>query len=172
MSIKVECECGKTLLAGDGSGGKRVKCPECHALVRVPVPKVESDVEVVEDDPPEAPRPKKKPLRAAATADDEEEPRAKKKARRKKRLADDDEDAEDTSPFWRTRAGLILNGLGLMGLGVGGIAFYWFDVKRPTGLLIAGILCIGFGIGGVITGLTKPAGGSGSIRQRLDDDEE
>ena len=165
MSIAVECDCGKEIRVSDDAGGKKVRCPECHALVRVPVSKVEPDVEVLEDEP-EQPRPRKAAKTAVAEDEDDEEPgeRKKRAVKKRKRRFEDDAD-EPTSPFWRTRAGLILNGLGLIGLGLGGIGFYWFDKRHETGLLIAGILCIGFGIGGVITGLTKPSAASRSRRR-------
>jgi hypothetical protein len=173
MSIVVECDCGKEIRVADDAGGKRVRCPECHALVRVPVSKVESDVEVLEDEPAKPKATPGKARKAAIAVDEEEaeEPRERKKrpvVKKRKRRRDDDD--EPTSPFWRSRAGLILNGLGLIGLGLGGIGFYWFDNRHETGLLIAGILCIGFGIGGVITGLTKPSAASRS-RHRDEEDE-
>ncbi len=92
--------------------------------------------------------------------DEDDEPRPKKKKKgsksKKKRASLKSEDDEDeSSAFWKSPQGMILNGLGLIGLGIGGIVFYFVEDPRPIGLLVAGILCIGFGIGGIITGLTK-----------------
>jgi hypothetical protein len=94
--------------------------------------------------------------------EDDDRPRKKKgKKGRKRRKSEDDDDA-----YWKTPQGMILNGIGLIGLGIGGIVFYAVEeAPRPIGLLVAGILCIGFGIGGIITGITKKGGGK-------DDDDE
>jgi hypothetical protein len=91
--------------------------------------------------------------------DDEPRPRKKKKKRRG-RPTDDEVDA-----YWKTPQGMILNGIGLIGLGIGGITVYFLEVPRPNvGVLVAGIVCIGFGIGSIITGMTRKGKGS-------DDDE-
>ncbi|HQX50905.1 MAG TPA: hypothetical protein PLR25_13410, partial [Planctomycetaceae bacterium] len=41
MAIKVKCDCGKALSVKEEFAGRRVKCPACQALLRVPKPKVE-----------------------------------------------------------------------------------------------------------------------------------
>lgn len=41
MAIKLKCGCGKVLSIKDDAAGRRVKCPGCQALLRVPKPKVE-----------------------------------------------------------------------------------------------------------------------------------
>ena len=41
MSIKLKCACGKALSIKDELAGRRVKCPGCQTLLRVPKPKVE-----------------------------------------------------------------------------------------------------------------------------------
>ena len=41
MAIKLKCDCGKALSVKDEAAGKRVKCPGCQTLLRVPKPKVE-----------------------------------------------------------------------------------------------------------------------------------
>lgn len=50
MTIRFDCEfCGKTLKADDSKGGKKVKCPECEALLTIPAPPSESEVYDAED---------------------------------------------------------------------------------------------------------------------------
>lgn len=41
MTIKLQCGCGKSLSVKDEYAGRRVKCPGCQTLLRVPKPKVE-----------------------------------------------------------------------------------------------------------------------------------
>ncbi len=41
MAIKLQCACGKNLSVKDEFAGRRVKCPGCQTLLRVPKPKVE-----------------------------------------------------------------------------------------------------------------------------------
>ena len=38
MPISFSCDCGKTLLAHEKYAGKRTKCPECGAILRIPDP--------------------------------------------------------------------------------------------------------------------------------------
>lgn len=40
MAISISCGCGKKLSVRDGLAGKKVKCPGCAALLKVPVPSV------------------------------------------------------------------------------------------------------------------------------------
>src|SRR5262245_32144404 len=177
MSIQVECECGKKMRVKDDAGGKRVKCPECHAMVKIPLPDESPDFEVVEDEPKPKLRKGVKPVKAAKVDVDEEEeeeeekPRPKKVSKKRKRRAAGD-DSDDWSPFWKTPTGMMLNGLGLMGLGIAGIALYFLTDDRETGVIIAGVLCICFGIGGVVTGLTMKPKGKGKRKRRRDDDDE
>jgi hypothetical protein len=176
MSIQVECDCGKVMRVKDDAVGKRVKCPDCHAMVKIPLPDESPDFEVVEDDDQPKPRLRKgtKPVKAAAVVvddeDEEEEPRPKKVTKKRKRRAADGSD--DWDPFWKTPTGMILNGLGLMGLGVGGIALYFLTDDRETGVIIAGVLCVCFGIGGIATGLTMKSKRARKKRRRDEEDEE
>ena len=176
MPIKVECDCGRVINAPETAAGKRVKCPECHGSVPVPAA-AEPDVELVEEAPVKrksAPRvdDEIKPVIEREDEDDEAEEEPKPKKKRKKRRADDESDDDGTDPFWKTREGMILNGLGVLGLGVAGIAIYFFDKRRSMGALIAGIVCVLAGIGGVIAGLTKPTGKGRKKRRRNDDEDE
>ncbi len=36
MSIQVICECGKSYKLKDETAGKKVRCPNCQAVIRVP----------------------------------------------------------------------------------------------------------------------------------------
>ena len=53
MSIKISCEsCFKELKVRDDAAGKRVKCPDCGGVIRVPVPEEEvMDAEAADDNP-------------------------------------------------------------------------------------------------------------------------
>lgn len=56
MSIKVSCDsCGKDLKVRDEAAGKRVKCPDCGSVIRVPqaeAPEDAVDAESADDDDP------------------------------------------------------------------------------------------------------------------------
>ena len=38
MPISISCECGKRMAVREDLTGKRVRCPECNAVVTVPEP--------------------------------------------------------------------------------------------------------------------------------------
>lgn len=42
MPIKVSCQCGKQLLVKDEYAGKRVKCPNCGAILSIPQPQTQA----------------------------------------------------------------------------------------------------------------------------------
>jgi hypothetical protein len=173
MPIPLKCPCGKKLQVKDELAGRRVKCPACAAAITVPA--AEAEFDVVEDEPPPpkarkndppAAKAAKKPVRAAVDEDDEDE-RPRKKSGRSRLDDDEDEKAERPRkkkkrkgradadrPFWKTPFGMVLNGIGLIILGVAGIAIYLLDDREKMGLLIAGGLCICFGIGGIVTGMS------------------
>jgi hypothetical protein len=44
MSIPVKCSCGKTIQAQPEHAGKRIRCPDCKAIVSVPAPEVPVEV--------------------------------------------------------------------------------------------------------------------------------
>lgn len=128
MSIPATCpSCKASSNAPDEIAGKRVKCPKCKALMRIPLPDTEDGFDVV-DSEPEA-RPAK---RNRVRAEVDEEPI---EARRKKRILidqeDDDEDEDDRPRKGRSkknRAGessgvsplrYVISGIVLVGLLVG-----------------------------------------------------
>src|SRR5262245_14196354 len=45
MAIRVECACGKQLSLKDELAGKKVRCPECKAVLQVPAAAAEPGVE-------------------------------------------------------------------------------------------------------------------------------
>ncbi|MCI0683845.1 MAG: hypothetical protein L0Y71_17200 [Gemmataceae bacterium] len=47
MAIEFRCECGKSLRAKDEFGGRKIRCPQCAEVVRIPLPEA--------DDHPETP---------------------------------------------------------------------------------------------------------------------
>jgi hypothetical protein len=170
MPTELSCGCGKRLRIADEAVGKKVRCPACQAILTAPTRAVGPAFEVVESEPGPAPH---KPARAAVDDEDErprrknrprdeedEEPPPKKRVRKGLARGASCREEVERKPFWKTRAGLILNGLGLIALGVGGIALYFLaDGAKKLGLVIACVLCIGFGIGGIITGVTQSSAG-------------
>src|SRR5262245_8316928 len=48
MPITLPCNCGRTLKLRDELAGKRIKCPSCEAILKVPEAEVETDFEVIE----------------------------------------------------------------------------------------------------------------------------
>lgn len=98
MPITFACPCGKLLKVGDEYAGKRAKCPECDAVVRVPESEPVSDppratARRVADEEDEADRPRKRPSRTVADEDD----RPSRRSRR------DEDDEEDDRPRRRRR---------------------------------------------------------------------
>jgi hypothetical protein len=182
MAIQVKCDCGMAMRVRDDAAGKKVRCPMCQGIVLIKAPEVEPDFEIVEDEP-DPPKPTaKKPLRAVAAvvADDEDEdekPKKKPKPKKKTKKAtrsDADDDDEPTSAFWKTKPGMILNGIGLIGLGGAATVLYFLDELSEMYVLIGGIVTIGVGIGGVITGLTMSpdAPPPRKKKRRRDEDED
>jgi twitching motility two-component system response regulator PilH len=47
MTIKVLCECGKTLCAPESAAGRKGRCPTCNRVILVPTPKEEQDTATV-----------------------------------------------------------------------------------------------------------------------------
>src|SRR5262245_8783415 len=48
MPITLPCNCGRTLKLRDELAGKRIKCPSCEAILKVPEAGVETEFEVIE----------------------------------------------------------------------------------------------------------------------------
>jgi hypothetical protein len=83
MAISVECECGKTIKVKDELAGKKIKCPECQAVLTVPEEEepVAEAREVEEDLPPARKVRDEEP--DEADANDEPKRRGKKKKKGK-----------------------------------------------------------------------------------------
>jgi hypothetical protein len=123
-------------IPGETPSGKTLRCSECREKFPYSAPK---------------PKPKplaKKPVQVVEVIEDDDEPPRKKTSKKKKKKRKKPE----PKPFWKTRHGKILNGLGLIGLGVAGIAIYFLSDTRKMGIVIAGGLCILFGLGAIGTG--------------------
>lgn len=58
MPILLSCDCGKRIKVRDEDAGKRVKCPGCNAVLRIPAPEGVT-VEPPRPAPKEVPRPKR-----------------------------------------------------------------------------------------------------------------
>lgn len=126
MPIQIKCDCGKMLRVKDESAGKKVRCPNCQAILTVPQP----EPMLVEPDPEEpmavavtaAPPKKSPPARnkeaddddstaVAAGAptnspwskDDDEDERDRKRSRRRREDDDDVDDDDDEDEQRRSR---------------------------------------------------------------------
>lgn len=84
MPIELDCNsCGKHLRVADKAGGKKIRCPKCEAILKVPMPAADDDDDFLnalggaeQDDP-------------FASADDDwgsydEKPKPKKKKKKKR----------------------------------------------------------------------------------------
>ena len=87
MPILVKCECGRSLRVKDEAAGRRIKCPDCEAVLRVPKPE---EPDVVEDAEAEEPPPSRKPGPPPVPKKSAVAP-----AQRKSRFEDEDEDEDD-----------------------------------------------------------------------------
>ncbi len=125
MPIAILCgSCEAKLNAPDAAAGKRVKCPKCGMLLKIPLPEPEpdADFEVIADEPKPKPatkapppaklkpkpvlldesdedevdRPAAKKKPKPAVLEDEEARPVKKPAKQSARAADDEEDEDDT----------------------------------------------------------------------------
>ncbi|MBY0227774.1 MAG: DUF1559 domain-containing protein [Gemmataceae bacterium] len=94
MPIEFDCtECDRHLRVKDEMAGKRVKCPECQEVLKVP------DAEAPEERPAERIRTgKPAPKKAAPARSRDEDDRPKRKARR-----DEDEEEEEERPKRRAK---------------------------------------------------------------------
>jgi hypothetical protein len=121
MAIAVSCSCGKHLRVNDDYAGRKIRCPGCDKILRVPDDSEEEDREEpsrrVRADRPLA---KKAPARRAREDeedydDDEPEVRAPRRGRKQQK---------------RSAVPLILGGVALLlVLGGGGFAGYWFFLR-------------------------------------------
>jgi hypothetical protein len=126
MAIAVTCTCGKKLRVADENAGRKIRCPACERVFRLP----EDDDERDEDERDE-------PTRRVRA----DRPAAKKPVSRRGR-DDEDEDDERDEPDVRARRRrpskdrkrsalpLILGGVALLVLlGGGGFTGYWFLLR-------------------------------------------
>ncbi len=122
MAIEVTCECGKTYRASDDKAGKRFKCRECEALVRVPNAngdETDEDVDLEEDEVGNEPAAKYVPMHRRLWA---RRRSAKKDARAKKNA--------EAKNRWLLIAGRVFAGIGLVALTFG--VLVWAEVYlRP-----------------------------------------
>ncbi|MBX9582338.1 MAG: zinc-ribbon domain-containing protein, partial [Gemmataceae bacterium] len=119
MPILLTCpDCSARMRAPDAAAGKVVRCPKCQA--RIPVPTAAPAFEVVEppdievDDEPVRPKPRRERER-------DREPERDRPARKAKRKP-----TRSAGP----PVGLLV-GLGVLLLGGGAFAAYWFGLRDP-----------------------------------------
>ncbi len=129
MAIAVTCTCGKKLRVADENAGRKIRCPACERVFRLP----EADDERDEDERDEptrrvrADRPAaKKPVSRRGRDDDDEEERDEPDVRARRRRPSKDRK--------RSALPLILGGVALLVLlGGGGFTGYWF-LLRGSGM--------------------------------------
>ncbi len=132
MPIKFECsDCGETLKVKEEYGGRKIKCPHCTAVIRVPADNEESDEEEVVSRPRSsaaASRSKQSPRSRSRTNDEEEmeelPPTSKKK--KKKTSSKSKSGSGGKVPMWAIVAGCSVAGVVL----IAGIVF--ITTKRPA----------------------------------------
>jgi hypothetical protein len=97
MSIRFNCECGRTLQVADEHAGKKARCKGCGATPTVPAPEpedddeVEMDVEVVEDEPAKEEKIAKEKRPKLSRPEDEDDRRPLKRKKRSRRGREDRE---------------------------------------------------------------------------------
>jgi hypothetical protein len=114
MPIPLQCDCGRSLRVKDELAGRKVKCPQCAAVLVVPQPEPPAEdraYELLADDgPAEEARPRgrarsdaeegvqtaPKPRRPAAAEDDEEDdPEVRRRERRRREEEQQEEEDEE-----------------------------------------------------------------------------
>lgn len=130
MPIALSCPCGRSLNVKGDLAGRKIRCPECQDVLKVPGGEEEEyvDVQPVEDE--EERRPKR---RKAPELDDEDKPRKKSKVRASR---------SEGGGFGSIHAG-SLGGIAMMVVAVvwfvlglkGGYIFYYPPVLFVLGLI-------------------------------------
>jgi hypothetical protein len=109
MPIPVQCDCGRSLRIKDELAGRKVKCPQCGAVLVVPQPEPSAEdqaFELISGDSEEEARPRGKaksaddegvqtaprPRRASAAGEDEEDPEETRRKRRQREEEDREEE--------------------------------------------------------------------------------
>jgi hypothetical protein len=114
MPIPLQCDCGRSMRVKDELAGRKVKCPQCAAVLTVPQPEPPAEdqaYELISDDGPEEevrPRGRARsaseesvqaaPSRrrpAAAEDDEEDDPEERRRERRRRREREQDEEEEE-----------------------------------------------------------------------------
>jgi HEAT repeat protein/S1-C subfamily serine protease len=145
MAIPVICpECDKRLQVADNLAGRRIKCPQCAALITVSSSGEEDlpVVEAVEERPPTPKAPKKTMPRAAVTTQKAVVPKKVAAVAPKRRRDDDDDEEEDyEAPEKKSSMGLfiaigVIAAVVLIGGGVGA-ALLLSSGKKDKGTPVA-----------------------------------
>jgi hypothetical protein len=167
------------------------KVPVAKLLSPSPVPQpvaADPGFEVIEDDEPVVAAPKAKPRPALTMrADEDDRPVRRKKVtgddrpRAKATVEDDDDRPRKRTPKKKAvsasgtaakRLWKILGGIGLLLLGVGLLAAWWFiDVRRAGKLLVWGIVAVVVGLGGIGTGMFGTVDADGGSDYDSEDDD-
>lgn len=176
MPIRLGCNCGKKLQVKDDLAGKKIKCPGCAEVLRVPGPggssagsgiKTPARGKTTLPKSPKGSGPKpaskavtKKPERARQVRDEDAPPKKKKKAKSKGFF--------DTNRSWSNSG--IFGGLGMLVLGVALLAYLFLtdQLLKKLSYPIAGGALIFFGIASIANGLL---GGQLWISREDDDDD-
>ncbi|MBI2807178.1 MAG: hypothetical protein HYX68_19525 [Planctomycetes bacterium] len=171
MSIQVECDCGRMFRVKDDKAGRKVRCPECDEVVRVPEAEEEEDdsasaIAVAPKLPPRKPpkptfddaddEPRQKSRRRVDEDEEEGEDEDRRRPKSKRRRDDDDEpddrrrsrsrDKSDAS-FSQPSTALATIGVGLLMI-LGSIVWFvgglFFDIIffYPPVLFVLGIIAV------------------------------
>lgn len=147
MAIPFECTgCGKKLKVKDEAAGKRIKCPECQAVLTVPKPESAGDEDDFLGGLDEAVKQEKK--RPRAVIDDDEDygdapPTASPKRRAKKTASRKSSGSSSAGGVLKTIGGVVIGLLVVLGIvgkvakvgGLGGFgqSVSWQKFQHPKG---------------------------------------
>jgi hypothetical protein len=100
MPIAARCRCGRAIRVKDELAGRRIRCPECSEVLRVPVP----EAEIIEEDSEdrEEDRRERRPVRRERTETAIEE-RRRPAPRSRASAEDEDEDEREEEEERRAR---------------------------------------------------------------------
>jgi hypothetical protein len=89
MPILLQCDCGRAVRVKDELAGRKIRCPDCQEIMKVPVPKVAHEDEPVVLEVAITAKPGRKPpplpKRRAAEEDDEDDAEDEEETTRRKR---------------------------------------------------------------------------------------
>ena len=113
MSIEFKCDCGKTIRVKDDAAGRKIRCPACDEILRVPEDSEDATALTAappkprrrrDDDEDDDDRPRKSRRRDDYDDEDNDEDDRPRKKRRRRDDDDDDDDDDYARPPRRSRS--------------------------------------------------------------------